>query len=449
MALSEVTAPTANSAVTGGTINNTPIGNTVPASGVFTSVATAYVTNNRGVSTDMQMRLSDVTRAVFNYNTFDALSIDFAGNVTAIGSFNIGAGIATPDVRLFRDAANTLAQRNGTAAQAFNIYNTYTDAANYERGFLDWSTNPNFLTLGTSASGTGVVRQIVFKIGAANTLIFGPNYMQPASNAVYDLGGPSNNYRNIYSVGQNLAGNGTAAAPSYSFGAAPGTGITGNGSSLTFILSGVPYASLNSSNLNVPALAVGYSGTFLYGDAANTLAQRNGTAAQAFNVYNTFTDAANYERGVFDWISNPNILTIGTISAGTGGGRPVRFVVANSSVFDIGTTVIQPVFNGAVALGAGNLGWKKLYLDYTNTVTVGAVTINKAAGRVNIAAAGTSIVVTNSFVTAASKVFAQVSQADGTAYIKNVVPAAGSFTINLGAAATAQTSVDFFVVNAD
>ncbi|MGH8430418.1 MAG: hypothetical protein ACREUF_08450, partial [Solimonas sp.] len=94
-------------------------------------------------------------------------------------------------------------------------------------------------------------------------------------------------------------------------------------------------------------------------------------------------------------------------------------------------------------------GWSKLYLAYENTATVGAVTINKAAGRVNIAAAGTSVVVTNSLVTAASKVFAVISQNDTTAVIKNVVPAAGSFTITLNAATTAQTSIDFFVINAD
>jgi len=85
--------------------------------------------------------------------------------------------------------------------------------------------------------------------------------------------------------------------------------------------------------------------------------------------------------------------------------------------------------------------------DFTNTATVGAVTINKIAGRVNIAAAGNAIVVTNNKVTVDSHVFAIVSTNDATAIVKNVVPAAGSFTINLNANATAQTSIDFFVIN--
>jgi hypothetical protein len=71
----------------------------------------------------------------------------------------------------------------------------------------------------------------------------------------------------------------------------------------------------------------------LYRDAANTLAQRNGTTAQAFRVYNTYTDASNYERGVFDWTTNANTLTIGTTNAGTGTARRVRIQSAES--FDI------------------------------------------------------------------------------------------------------------------
>jgi hypothetical protein len=44
-------------------------------------------------------------------------------------------------------------------------------------------------------------------------------------------------------------------------------------------------------------------------------------------------------------------------------------------------------------------------------------------------------------------VFATVRTNDTTAVIKNVVPGAGSFTINLEAAATAETSVGFWIIN--
>jgi hypothetical protein len=59
------------------------------------------------------------------------------------------------DLILARDAANTLAQRNSTNAQTFNLYNTYTDASNYERGFIGWSREANTFYIGTEGAGTG------------------------------------------------------------------------------------------------------------------------------------------------------------------------------------------------------------------------------------------------------------------------------------------------------
>jgi len=85
----------------------------------------------------------------------------------------------------------------------------------------------------------------------------------------------------------------------------------------------------------------------------------------------------------------------------------------------------------------------------TNTAggTTGAQTINRPSGTVNFAAAATTLVVTNSLCTTSSLVFAEVRTNDTTAYIKNVIPGSGSFTITLGAAATAETSVGFFIIN--
>jgi hypothetical protein len=54
------------------------------------------------------------------------------------------------------DGSNVIAQRNGTSAQAFRVYNTYTDASNYERGFIRY--NSNVLEIGHEAAGTGSQR---------------------------------------------------------------------------------------------------------------------------------------------------------------------------------------------------------------------------------------------------------------------------------------------------
>lgn len=64
--------------------------------------------------------------------------------------------VGTPgeDLALFRDAANTLAQRRGTNAQAFRLYGTFTDASNYRRVQLNMST-AGVAELKAGGAGTG------------------------------------------------------------------------------------------------------------------------------------------------------------------------------------------------------------------------------------------------------------------------------------------------------
>lgn len=83
-------------------------------------------------------------------------------------------------------------------------------------------------------------------------------------------------------------------------------------------------------------------------------------------------------------------------------------------------------------------------------VTAGAATQNSVQGRCAVAAAATSVVITNSQVDASTRIHAVISQAaaDATAlYVARVVPAAGSFTIYVNAAATADTFIDWVIVN--
>lgn len=78
--------------------------------------------------------------------------------------------------------------------------------------------------------------------------------------------------------------------------------------------------------------------------------------------------------------------------------------------------------------------------------TTGNRTIDKLTGRVNIAAGGTTITVTNALVTANSIVMATIATNDTTAAIRNVVAAAGSFVINI-VACTAETAINFLVLS--
>jgi hypothetical protein len=88
------------------------------------------------------------------------------GSANGYGFSSTTVSTGTPDLILARDAANALAQRNGVNAQAFRVYNTFTDASNYERGVLRWNTN--ILQIGTEAAGTGTVRSVQVVAGSTS-----------------------------------------------------------------------------------------------------------------------------------------------------------------------------------------------------------------------------------------------------------------------------------------
>ena len=97
------------------------------------------------------------------------------------------------------------------------------------------------------------------------------------------------------------------------------------------------------------------SNVVLTHDAANVLSLRNGTNAQAFNVYNTYTDASNYERGVFDWSSSANVLTIGTTKAGTGATRNLRFIVGGAVQLEYGSYLPGGWYSPATIMSGGDI----------------------------------------------------------------------------------------------
>lgn len=114
------------------------------------------------------------------------------------------------------------------------------------------------------------------------------------------------------------------------------------------------------------------------------------------------------------------------------------------------TAFVAPPSNGTVTLGYGTVGWKAIYTDYTNTATVGNVTINKAGGKAIIAAGAASVVITNSLATAAARCMAVLETTDATAVaIKTSVCAAGNITISVNAVATGNTTLSFQLINAD
>lgn len=95
-----------------------------------------------------------------NCNFSNILALTFASPFF-VQTFNDGAyawsstisANGSHDLAIRRDAANTLAQRNGTNAQTFRCYGTYTDASNYVRAAL--SSTSTAVTLAAETAGTG------------------------------------------------------------------------------------------------------------------------------------------------------------------------------------------------------------------------------------------------------------------------------------------------------
>lgn len=111
--------------------------------------------------------------------------------------------------------------------------------------------------------------------------------------------------------------------------------------SLTVTANALSANVLSITGANSIAYSVGGIGLFWNGQACSFLneavgitAQRSGTQAQTKRIYKTYTDESNYERGVFDWTTTANTLTIGTQAAGTGTSRPM---VLNSSNLTVNT----------------------------------------------------------------------------------------------------------------
>jgi hypothetical protein len=131
--------------------------------------------------------------------------------------------------------------------------------------------------------------------------------------------------------------------------------IQTNGSGVT-ITNGNLLLSNSYARINGPAARFGASDDVAIGrdGAAETLALgRQNTTANALRVYNTWTSATNFERGIFDWRTTANTLLIGT-EKGSGGGtaRAMQLVTDGiaRAVFEATT------YNTTLLANAGSYG---------------------------------------------------------------------------------------------
>lgn len=158
-----------------------------------------------GIQVDITDTASSATSLLLNLQVGGASKMQVAksgtisvlgANINIKGDANSLAWGASSDVMLTRDAANLLAQRRGVSAQGLRIYNTYTDASNYERGSADWNITANEFIIGTEAAGTGTLRAVRIAggligfrtAGATRWQIDGSGNFLAQTDNTYDIG---------------------------------------------------------------------------------------------------------------------------------------------------------------------------------------------------------------------------------------------------------------------
>lgn len=268
---------------------------------------------------------------------YDLGTTSLRWNTVYADSLTIGDGV---DAVLTADAADELALRNGTNAQKMSVYNTWTDGANFEALSIGWDAN--VAKIDSTAAGTGTARAFdisyngsrrfrgdsVFSYmyqASGTYLTFGNNDFKPQSGSTIELGTAFARWLNTYTD----------------------TITIGNG---------------------VDAI--------LTADADNELALRNGTNAQALHVYNTYTDASNYERLEIKWDADKGY--IGTTSAGTGTDRTV--FVGGDVDGSICGMVASPAAD-IVYLTTNNAGGNRFYFRSSSMYSDGGVDLGISANR--------------------------------------------------------------------
>jgi len=164
--------------------------------------------------------------------------------LTSLGSYSWGSsGLSTPDLKIYRDATNTLAQRNGTNSQTFRAYNTYTDASNFERASIGFSRPTTTSFTGYISNGVSGTTGTILNVTAvaSGVITSGETLSAGASGSITGLIGNASFTGYISTVSGTPGGAGTALTTSAVTNGTIAIGqiITGTGiSANTIIVSG-------------------------------------------------------------------------------------------------------------------------------------------------------------------------------------------------------------------
>ncbi len=396
-------------------------------------------------------------------------------------------------------AAPTHSLTLGSTATGIAYFNTADQTTNYERALLSWSSN--VFTLRLAEAGTGTGRNLSFETATATLALTNGGQMNFTGTQTTDTtpmvllhNGVSWSSSSAVQDSLRLTGTVNQTSTAGWRGIVVNPTLTAVGSAGASLLD-LQAASVSKFRVDSAGNAIissaATSGVVLHGLADETTNTETASMKWSASILKISTAATGTGtvRNIQIFAGGSSTLAISAsgTSSYTGGvttGSGVLFTVTNGSSWS-STSLVQDAFvvSGTVNQASGTGGWRGLVVNPTLTAvgstsawlmdlqvastsmlrvnsagrigmsgtvtaggTTGAQTINKPCGTVNFAGGASTLVVTNSTVTTSSIVKAVVRTNDTTATIKNVVPASGSFTITLTAAATAETSVGFEVI---
>lgn len=338
-----------------------------------------------------------------------------------IDSVNTGENVGLRFRNIASGATNLIGELDFNNKR-LSLYNTFTDASNYERGGMWWETN--VLKVGVQSAGSGSPRTLAIM----------------ATNDVLCYIG-RNNHGGINApalVFNNLGNNGTG--PSLHMMLLTKAIVNGHHKA------GIVFAndpSVVSSGLTGSGWGPGFE---LFFNSGSSLDQSVVWLYNALHFNGKTSLYYSNAQGIIEWRANanPNLvynhfhrMSFGKQSTN----NACIWTGPNTNAFAIATGFST---NAIVLFDPSAERWS-FRADVNNTASAGSAT-NAMSGRITVSS-GTSVYnLTNSFVTADSVVLATVNSADSNAYAVQAVPSAGLLQFRFSTPPAADCRVSWFIV---
>lgn len=320
------------------------------------------------------------TAADGTLTTESALAYSASTNTLTVGSVQLGGFAAL----LTADAANVLAQRNGTNAQEWRIYNTFTSSSNQEHFTISWTAHAaNYIALGAKTTG-GSARQLVVHYGGttARAILIGTGVGSSDVGAGVGLGAGTLSAAGARVV---IAGSGvtTTATSGTCNDLLVNPTLQDGGTNSTTVVNSLTLAPvINYTGATrtgrVAALYIAPTNTSLPtgNNGAIVLSSAAADGLKGIQLYNTSDETTNYERALIRFSSNT--LRIETEKGGSGTIRNMTFAVG-SYAWNIaaGDGALYPT--GGATLGNSGAYVSSAYIT-TLTMSSGSIVTDTTTG---------------------------------------------------------------------